>query len=85
MLHDDFAQVVQQGWNQPIMHTNKAKILTVKLKFLRRTLKAWQHNLSSLAKTIDNNKLVLRFMGILEEFRDLSLKEWNFRQIVSPT
>jgi hypothetical protein len=31
---------------------------------------------------MDNNKLVLRFMDILEEFRDLSLEEWYFRQII---
>jgi hypothetical protein len=82
MLHDDFAQVVQQGWDQPCFHSDKAKILTAKLKFLRRSLRAWQQNLSSLAKTIENNKLVLRFMDILEEFRDLSLEKWNFRQVV---
>jgi hypothetical protein len=56
--------------------------MTAKLKFLRRTLRAWQQNLSSLVNTIENNKLVLKFMDILEEFRDLSLEEWNFRQIV---
>jgi hypothetical protein len=56
--------------------------MTAKLKFLRRTLRAWQQNLSSLVNTIENNKLVLKFMDILEEFRYLSLEEWNFRQIV---
>jgi hypothetical protein len=25
---------------------------------------------------------MLFFMGILEEFKDLSLQEWNFRKIV---
>jgi hypothetical protein len=59
-----------------------AKILTPKLKSLRRTLRAWQHNFPSLAKTIENNNLVLRFLDILEEFRELSLEELNFRQVV---
>ena len=27
-------------------------------------------------------KLVLSFLGLLEEFRDLSLQEWNFRHIL---
>jgi hypothetical protein len=74
--------VVQQEWSQPTIHSDKAKILTAKLKFLKKTLRDWQQNLSSLAKTIENNKLVLSFLDTLEEFRDLSLEEWNFRQVV---
>jgi hypothetical protein len=45
-------------------------------------LRAWQQNLPSLAKTIENYKLVLRFLDILDEFRELSLEEWNFRHVV---
>jgi hypothetical protein len=56
--------------------------LTAKLKFLRKTLRDWQQNLSSLAKIIENNKLVLSFLDTLAEFRDLSLEEYNFRQVV---
>jgi hypothetical protein len=52
------------------------------LKKLRQVFREWQANLTSLAKTIEHNKLCLRFMDILEEFRDLSLQEWNFRQIL---
>jgi hypothetical protein len=29
-----------------------------------------------------NNKLLLGFLDRMEEFRDLTLEEWNFRQIV---
>jgi hypothetical protein len=35
-----------------------------------------------LVATITSNKLVLQFLDILEEFRDLSLEEWNFRALV---
>jgi hypothetical protein len=42
---------------------------------LRRVLRGWQANLASLAKTIENNKLILQFMNILEEFGDLSLEK----------
>jgi hypothetical protein len=38
--------------------------------------------LSNLAATITSNKLILQFLDILEEFRDLSLEEWNFRALV---
>jgi hypothetical protein len=33
-------------------------------------------------KAIQNSKLVLLFLDILEEFWDLSLQEWNFRSLV---
>ena len=45
-------------------------------------LKAWQLHLSSLKTNISNVKLVLAFLEILEEFRDLSLYEWNFKSIL---
>jgi uncharacterized protein YqeY len=35
-----------------------------------------------LAKIIDNNKSVIMFLDIIEEYRDLSLEEWNFRKIL---
>jgi regulator of replication initiation timing len=57
--------------------------LTAKFKNLRRVLKAWQRNLSSLSANISNVKLVLSFKELLEEHRDLSLEEWNFKGILS--
>jgi hypothetical protein len=39
----------------------------------------WQSQLSSLKTNITNVKLILIFLGILEEFRDLSVVEWKFR------
>jgi hypothetical protein len=38
--------------------------------------------LSNLKGTISNVKLVLTFINFLEEFRDLSLVEWNFRKLL---
>jgi hypothetical protein len=38
--------------------------------------------MQSLAKTIENNKLIINLFDSLEEFRDLSLEEWNARRIV---
>jgi hypothetical protein len=82
MLHDEFSNVLKHGWSQPSFQSHAAKVLTTKLKKLRQVFREWQANLSSLAKTIENNKLALRFIDILEEFRDLSLVEWNFRQVL---
>jgi len=75
-------EAVQHGWSLSVPSTDKAKIITAKFKNLRRVLKAWQAHLSSLKANIHNIKLVLAFLEILEEFRDLSLFEWNFKTVL---
>jgi hypothetical protein len=39
--HDQFMEVVANGWNIPVQHQDAAKILTAKFKNLRRVLRAW--------------------------------------------
>lgn len=53
-----------------------------KFKTLRRVLRAWAAKLSSLNATIANNKLIIQFLDTMEEYRDLTLEEWNFRDVV---
>jgi hypothetical protein len=57
-------------------------MISAKLKRHRKTLKDWQNNLPRLAQTIDNTKLVIRLIDLLEESRDLEVKEWNFKGIL---
>jgi hypothetical protein len=59
-----------------------AKNITAKFKNLRRVLKEWKQTLSNLKEIISNVKLILTFINFLEEFRDLSLVEWNFRKLL---
>jgi hypothetical protein len=56
--------------------------MAAKLKNLRRVLMLWHSQFRNMVKAIKNRKLVLLFLDILEEFRDLSLQEWNFRSLV---
>lgn len=57
-----------------------AKIITAKLKNLRRVLNAWRSNISSLVDSISNIKPLIEFLDLLEEHMDLlALHEWNFR------
>lgn len=79
MEHPDFLNVVQHAWNIPVAVLDKAKIITTKFKKLRRVLKAWHSTLSNLKTSIANVKLVLSLVEIMEECRDLSLAEWNFK------
>jgi hypothetical protein len=54
----------------------------LKFKNLMKVLRQWHSNMQSLAKKIENNKLIINLFDSLEEFRDLSLEEWNARRTV---
>lgn len=54
-----------------------------KFKNLRRVLKACQRHISSLKTNIANVKIVLSLMEVLEEYRDLTIEEWNFKDLLS--
>ena len=77
MEHEHFFSIVQHGWSLPTPQTDAAKIITAKFKNLRRVIKSWQSQLSSLKSNIANVKLILSLLGLLEEFRDLTLMEYN--------
>lgn len=64
-----------------MLHFDAAKRLTAKFKNLR-VLKAWSYTLSNLQQNISNVKLVLNFLNLLEDYRDFSLIEWNFRALL---
>jgi hypothetical protein len=75
--HPDFFTVVQQHWTAPSHIIDAAKFKNLKL-----ALKVWKANLSNLKANIANVKSVLTFLQIIEEFRDLSIPKWNFKQIL---
>jgi len=80
--HEIFFQVVQQHWIAPAHLTDANLILSAKFKNLRRALKIWKNSLSNLKATIAKVKLVLSFFTLIEEFWDLTIFEWNFKDIL---
>jgi hypothetical protein len=82
MMHEEFLQTIENGWNLPNNQTNKAKRMVYKLKSLRKILRQWHQQLRNLARTIDHNKTGILFLNTLEEFRYLALEEWNFRKML---
>lgn len=80
--HEDFFEQVQLGQFSPSFHFNAAKNITARFKNLRKVLRDQSRSLSNLNKNINNVKLILNFLNFLEEFRDLSLLEWNFRKLL---
>jgi hypothetical protein len=80
--HDSFQQVFQESWSIPYQKIDPALRLTAKLKTTRRKLKEWHNEIPKLAKTIENTKLVIQLIDMIEECRDLEVREWNFRDIL---
>jgi hypothetical protein len=82
LQHSGFSDVLTQSWAIPTQQIDPAKALTAKFKFLRKALKEWQAGWTGLKNLISNVKLLLQFLEVLGEFRDLSLEEWNFKNIL---
>lgn len=78
----DFQSLLQDSWNSPLPPMDPAKTLSAKYKRLRKTLKEKQSAASNLKCSIQNAKNIIQFLDIIEEHRDLSLPEWNFRSLL---
>jgi len=82
MQHESFMQVVQQSWSGSSNQTEPEKRLTTKFNALRGNLKNWQSGFYTINNRIKEIKLVLYFLESLELLRDLSVSEWNFKNLV---
>jgi hypothetical protein len=80
---DDFISILIHGWSAPFLPQDPAKAINAKCKNLRKHLKIWKAKSPPLIKLIDNCKLILQLLDTIECFRDLTLSEWNFRDILS--
>lgn len=83
LSHEDFLPVTVNGWTSAQSSLDPAKNLSAKFKNLRRAINAWKQKLPGLPLIINNLKIVLHFLETIEMLRDLSLAEWNFRNMVA--
>jgi hypothetical protein len=77
-----FFELVEKIWKIPVRAKSSAGIITAKLKNLRYELKRWGKNLSHFKDLITKCNQVIFLLDQLEETRDLSRPEFNFRNIV---
>jgi hypothetical protein len=82
MEHSSFQSIFQQAWAIPNHKTDPAMRMTAKLKTAKKFLKDWQNNIPKLATSMENIKLMIQFLDMIEEARDLEIREWNFRDIL---
>ena len=77
-----FLEIVEKAWNLPVKGKCAASILAAKFKNLRYSLKRWGKSLSHLKIMIEKCNKVIFFLDQLEDERNLSIPESNFRKIV---
>jgi hypothetical protein len=79
---DGFQETVSNCWALDVHKDNSAQTLCAKLKNLRAGLKKWSRNLSNLSMIINNCCFILALIDGLEEQRELTIMETNFRKIL---
>jgi hypothetical protein len=75
--------ILQNSWFEGTVSLDSAKSISTKFKNLREVLKTWKSGLPNLAAAISKSKELVQFLDVLEEARDLTLEEWNFRNIIN--
>jgi hypothetical protein len=79
---EDFHSIFQDSWSQPLFQPDPAKRLMAKFKRERKAIQVWCKSLPNLEKLIDKVKLVIQLLDFIEESRDLTIQEWNFKEIL---
>jgi hypothetical protein len=59
LQHDQFMAILQHGWNLPLSSMDGAKVISAKIKNLRRVLKAWKAQLHNLTSIIVNLRKII--------------------------
>jgi hypothetical protein len=77
-----FMDLVNRTWNAHVKPSSIAKVITVKFKNVRYELMKWGRNLSQLKLLIEKCNKVIFILDEIEETRQLSRAEFNFRNIV---
>ena len=80
--HPGFMDLVAASWNKHVPSDNYATIISRKHKTLRYALKNWSKKISKLASAIANSNSALANLDSLENKRNLTIQERNFRRIL---
>lgn len=82
LKNSDYNNILNQSWESQQYTNDSAKLITAKLKNLRKYLKEWQASIHNLKETIANVRTIILFLEVISDYRDLSLSEWNFLKIL---
>jgi hypothetical protein len=79
---DGFYDTVKQAWESAPIIQDSGKMINAKFKRTRYSLKKWSKRVSNLKEIINNCQYTLALLDGIEEQRNLSVVEKNFRRIV---
>jgi hypothetical protein len=79
---EDFNSIFQDSWTQTLFQPDPAKWLMAKFKRARKVIQGWHKSLPNLAKLIDKVKMIIQLMDFIEESRDLTIQEWNLKDVL---
>jgi hypothetical protein len=79
---DGIMELINKSWNMAPIMQDSALNINAKFKYLRASLKKWSRNHSNLHKIIENCNFTLALLDRIEEQRNLSIMENNFRKIL---
>lgn len=82
LQHPQFKEVVKQIWDQEVNEVDSAKCIAAKFKRLGKGLKNWARTISSLKETIKNTNFMILCYDTMEEYRELTIEEFNGRKIL---
>jgi hypothetical protein len=82
LLDDQFLGILAECWSETNQHTDCAKALTAKFKAPRKRLREWQASKTGMRTIIANTRVSLQFLEVLGVYRDLSVEEWNFKELL---
>jgi hypothetical protein len=77
-----FLDLVERVWSLPVKAKSSSGIIAAKLKNLRYELKRWGKSLSHFKDLVAKCNHVIFLLYQIEDARDLSRPEFNFRYIV---
>jgi hypothetical protein len=65
-----------------LFQPDPAKQLMAKFERARKVIQGWQKSLPNLAKLIVKVEMIIQLMDFIEESRDLTIQEWNFKDVL---
>jgi hypothetical protein len=73
---------VENALNIPVNYSDSAKRINAKFKNLRRGLKLWAQKIPCIKEPIAKVNETIDMLDTFEEWRSLTIEEWNLRDIL---
>jgi hypothetical protein len=82
MDFEGFMEIVNNKWNNAAYKSDSTRQITYKFQDIRYGLKKWSKHISNLNQTINNCSFILSMLDGIEDQRNLSVAEHNFKKIL---